>query len=114
MHDALAVATPTTNKECANASHRSNNKERQNFPFSLTGTDADRISAKVKTFPRLPIGPRMCLFAGDGQAPTVGPSQVVALRTAAFNAIVFPIPSSNCFASAPLFLLTRRLEMKDV
>jgi hypothetical protein len=53
MHDALAVATPTTNKECANASHRSNNKERQNFPFSLTGTDADRISAKVKTFPRL-------------------------------------------------------------
>jgi hypothetical protein len=38
----------------------------------------------------------------------------VALRSAAFNSIVFPRPSSNCFSSAPLFLFSRRLEMIDV
>lgn len=56
----------------------------------------------------------MCLFPARGQASLVGLSQAVAFRTVAFNAKVFPIASSDCFASAPLFLSTRRLKMKGV
>jgi hypothetical protein len=99
------------------------------IPFSITGTGTDRVSPKVKTHhagsdgnvvacelnlsgSQLVVG--CACFRGGGQASLVGPSQAVVFRTVAFNTKVFTIPSSDCFASAPLFLSTRRLKMKAV
>ncbi len=97
------------------------------IPFSITWTGTDQVSPKAKTHHAglvRDVAARELNLSGSqlivGCACFPGAAKLVLWALlklwlfVASNTNVFPIPSSDCFSSVPLFLSPRRLKMKAV